>query len=221
MLTGKLDCVHCCSNSVGETILDDALPDVLYFITLLMVLLIGRYLCQISIVTIGHPRLPPVRLTIQSMLAFTLIVSLLFFAMVHKVESNRGELVKLDSPHGAVSFLDVLGIVTPLSSAVVTGVALILLAYASTKKLSLKITIVALAICFLHIPPVLERQAFHWIDFGPKDYPILPNRYDILGAISTVLVCASCLACLRWAGLRIECRCPIRQDAHRADARVA
>ncbi|MDV6034515.1 MAG: hypothetical protein F9B45_31355 [Phycisphaera sp. RhM] len=101
------------SISIGESILDDALPDILYFITLFMALLIGRHFWQISIVRIGQPRQPPVRLTIQSMLTFTLIVSLWFFAMVHKVELDRGKLVKLDSPHGIVRFLDVLGIVTP------------------------------------------------------------------------------------------------------------
>lgn len=192
------------SFSTGATIVDEAIPDALFFISLVVALSAARQLLRISLVRADESAKQPTQITIHSMLTSTLLVSFIFLAVSHELRLNRDELAKLDFPHGTFTWMDVLGFVTPLSSAASTAIAVCLLAFVSTARLRQSVMFLTLAFGALLIPSILEKQAFHWINFGPTDSSILPHFFDVVGASSILLVCSGCLGFLRRTGLRIE-----------------
>ncbi len=189
---------------LGATIAAEIYPDCLQFTTLVSTLWVIRWLTGISLVRDREPARPPARFTIRSILALTFVASTMFLIIKLTMQSNIAAFAKRGFSHSPFNWANILGIVTPISSGIAIAVALYLLATTSLRSFRHALIHPVLAFAVLLLPSILEKQLFVLIKFAPANVSILPSIFNILGGLSTLLVCAGCLRVLKWSGIRIE-----------------
>ena len=115
--------------------------------------------------------------------AFVCIVATL------EVRSNVKILAQHELSHDTFNWMDILGIVTPISSGITSAVAFYLLATNSFGNVLRKLLHLTLAFGVLLIPPILEKQSFAMTGFSPSGASVMPTVFNIIGGLSLLFVC--------------------------------
>ena len=179
----------------------EIVPDCLRFASLVISLTAIRWLTGVTLIRDSEPVRPPSRVTISSMLILTFVVAVAFFLVNFAMRSNRAILSELNLWHGQFNWWDVYDVVTPFSSGIAAATTLYLLATTSIGPRAL--VQFPLAFGVLLIPELLENQLLAAV-FARESASIFPSVFEIIGAISGLVLYAGCVAILPLCGLRFD-----------------
>lgn len=109
-----------------------------------------------------------------------------------------------DFPPSPVNISKVLNIETPAITGVVTGLSIFMASRIRANRPLLSFSVGLFAVGLLLVPDVVRRWLLSSLLPDPSVNQLIPSVYALAGAISSLIVCVTCLHILKWRGLVVN-----------------